>query len=366
MAGDPTELDKEEDAPASRTPGQAAPVFAMKAKPNVSRPAALLCAAGFFFCLWVHVGQVEEACFTAGCSLYQQTSVAGVSLWVIGMAAFVVLGLLSLLGRAQIACWLALAGVLCDCFLLALLVLTAPCFFCLVFALILMCVFLTLRKCVQTRTWNSGGQGYPVLVYIWAVLFVCNVGIVVKSTIPLWDISDNVEDASVHMFFSPSCAVCKQGVESLSGNIDVAFFPIAENSWDVKRIALMKTYLGEGMSMRDAFNAANAATPPAGLELYTPSMLALQLKLLLNKAHVFMEGGGRVPFLEYRGLPRHLQEKPRAAVRKAEAATNPNTPPDTSQWSDPTLPLDTEVSGFCTGSTPCVEPGDPVTPARRN
>ncbi|OUO51027.1 hypothetical protein B5F76_10500 [Desulfovibrio sp. An276] len=328
----------------------------MKSKLYVSKPSALLCAIGVLFCLWVHVGQVEEACFTAGCSLYQQTSVAGISLWVVGMVAFVVMGALSLFGKAHIAYWLAMIGVICDCFLLALLVLTAPCFFCMIFALILLCVYLTLRNSVQQRSWNHAERKYPALVYLWSVLFVCNVGIVVKTSIPLWDISDNVEDASVYMYFSPSCSVCKQGIEGLSGNIDVAFFPVAENSWDVKRVALMEKYLEQGMSVREAFHSANSATPPSGLELYMPSMLFLQLKLLFNKAHVFMQGGGKVPFLEYRGLPKHVLQK-----------SAPQRPRYTerSGWKDPTLPLDSSVTGFCTGSKPCEDGGDALTPARQ-
>ena len=144
--------------------------------------------------------------------------------------------------------------------------------------------------------------------------------------------------------------------EGLSGNIDVAFFPVAENSWDVKRVALMEKYLEQGMSVREAFHSANSATPPSGLELYTPSMLFLQLKLLFNKAHVFMQGGGKVPFLEYRGLPKHVLQK-----------SAPQRPRYTerSGWKDPTLPLDSSVTGFCTGSKPCEDGGDALTPARQ-
>ncbi len=339
----------------------------MKAQLNVSRQAALICALGFLFCLWVHVGQVEEACFTAGCSLYQQTSVAGISLWIVGMGAFLVLGLLSLLGKASIALFLTRLGLICDCFLLALLVVTAPCFFCLIFAFLLFCVYLSLRKSIPSRSWMSQSGRHSLLVCIWGFLFICNVGIVAKSSVPRWDITDNIEDASVYMYFSPSCSVCKQGVEALSGNIDVAFFPVAESSWDVARIARMEALLGEGMSMAEAFLAASSATPPTGLELFTPSMLSLQLRLLFNKAHVFMEGGGRVPFLEYRGLPRHILEKQKAESRQRSASpgqTRQPVPLPEPEWEDPTLPLNSEVGGYCTGGTPCSDEESGAVPVR--
>lgn len=335
----------------------------MKAQHSVSRQAALFCAAGFLFCLWVHVGQVEEACFTAGCSLYQQTSVAGISLWIIGMAAFLVLGLLSLLGRASLALWLVRLGLVCDCFLLALLLITAPCFFCLIFAFLLLCVYLSLRKSLLSRQGGmSREQRRSILLCIWGFFFICNVGIVAKSSVPRWDISDNIEDASVYMYFSPSCSVCRQGVEALSGNIDVAFFPVAESSWDVMRVARMEELLVEGMSMREAFLAAGSAARPSGTDLLAPSMIVLQLKLLFNKAHVFMEGGGRVPFLEYRGLPRHLLEKQKADSRQQRARVP--QPVSAPEWEDPTLPLDSEVGGFCTGGRPCADDSAPapVTP----
>ena len=63
----------------------------MKSSVTTSRTTAIICAAGILFCLWVYAGTGEQVCFTAGCSLYQQSSVAGLPLWWIGVAGFAVL-----------------------------------------------------------------------------------------------------------------------------------------------------------------------------------------------------------------------------------------------------------------------------------
>ena len=55
----------------------------------------LLAAA---FCVWSAFGNDVNFCVTAGCSLYQDFTVGGVSLWWLGTGSFALLALLALLG----------------------------------------------------------------------------------------------------------------------------------------------------------------------------------------------------------------------------------------------------------------------------
>lgn len=321
---------------------------------QVSKSAALLCVLGLAFCAWVYTGQAEEACFTAGCQLYQETSLAGVSLWVVGMAAFFLLGVLSLLGYAPLACALTFLGVFCDAFLLGLLLFTAPCLFCLIFAFLLFATYLVLRASLRMQGRSFSPVRFLVLC-VWAFFFTCNVGVVLKTAAPEWAISENVEDANVHMYFSPSCTACRRGIETLSGSVDVAFFPVAESDWDIVRVTRMQEELAKGENMLDALTAASAVERPGSLELWRPHMVLLRLRLLVNKAHVYTSGGGRVPFFEYRGLPSFLREEHERADLGHRDAVGSSSAPGTGGVADL---LGSSVSGYCTGGdAPCPDDG---------
>ncbi len=300
---------------------------------------ALLCLAALLFCLWVSFGGGPEICFTAGCSLYRDFTVAGVSLWFVGAAAFAALGILAVSGRAGAGHALAAAGLVIDTCLLILMVLTAPCFNCMVTALFLLAVFLSFRSACSSESGpeRSGRRGHSLILMVWGFCFLCNTGIVLKSQVPLYCLSDNADEAAVRYYFSPSCPACRQGIEQLSGSIDTAFFPVAENDLDVARVARMEEALARGSNMAQALAEARAADYAGACGPFGCGPLMLRLRLLCNKAHLLMEAGAVVPFVEYRGLPRHLSTPPAPAVQRPAVRST-----------DPPIPLGS-VSGFCTG-----------------
>ncbi|MDO5535912.1 MAG: hypothetical protein Q4F72_00070 [Desulfovibrionaceae bacterium] len=317
---------------------------------NAMPGTACVCVLGLLFCLWASLGGGPEICFTAGCALYSDFTVAGISMWFLGMAAFAVLAALALLGRAQAGYMMAWLGLLGDTCLLALMLVTAPCFNCLIVALFLLSVLLCFRRGARESSWNRQARPRQILVLVWAFFFLCNVGVVLKSQIPLYCLSDNEDEATVRVFFSPSCPACRQAVERLSGKIDTAFYPVAENDMDVARIARMGELLAQGASMHEAMTTANAEDMSSrkGMTGYGP--ISLQLKLLRNKAHLFMEAGPVIPFIEYRGLPSHLSQpqKTRPSAARTPAGTG----------GDPTIPVDTSISQACYGgSESCEETG---------
>ena len=80
------------------------------------------------------LGNEVAFCVTAGCSLYQDLVIGGLSMWWIGTAAFGALVFLALLGAVPAGHLLAGLILLGDIFLLLLMALTSPCVSCLVVA----------------------------------------------------------------------------------------------------------------------------------------------------------------------------------------------------------------------------------------
>lgn len=272
----------------------------------------LTAALGVVFCVWTALGNDINLCVTAGCQLYQSASIAGVSLWWIGSVVFAFLGILALAGLADLGCLasgLVLAG---DIGLLLLMALTAPCVACLVAAVFFALIYFfyqlevsSARISSSLARKNDGGRR-SIILMVWLLLFVVNLGAVVRSQTGLWPILDSDDNVGVRMFFSPSCPSCQKGVAALSGRVDVAFYPLAENDSDVYKVAAMQGLLDAGMSMADALREVQNAGPPSGIGQWFDQVF-LRWHLLRNKAHVFSAGAQTVPFFEYRGLPRSLE-----------------------------------------------------------
>lgn len=289
----------------------------MKRNRKICTAPFLLSAVAAAFCAWTALGNDINICVTAGCQLYQSVSLAGISLWWIGCAVFAILGLLAISGLAEIGCLvsgLALAGDICLLFLMAM---TAPCVACLVAALFFALVYFSYQLAVATarsssslmgKTAGAGKGRRSIILMVWLALFVVDLGAVIRSQMDLWPILNADDQVGVRMFFSPSCPSCQKGVTALSGRVDVAFYPLAENDGDVHKVAAMQGLLDAGMSMADALREAQNAGPPEGIGQWL-DQLFLRWRMLRNKAHVFSSGAQTVPFFEYRGLPGNLDIK---------------------------------------------------------
>lgn len=301
----------------------------------------LLAVLGAVFCAWSASGNSLNFCVTAGCMLFQDFTVAGVSMWWFGSGAFVLLAILALAGRP----WLGvLAGAFCvlaDVILLSIMLVTAPCVGCLFAALLFALCYATFRQSsgrrgqAPTRSW---------LLPIWGLLFVVNIGAIIRAEVSTWAIA-GPEDATVRVYFSPSCSACREAITALSGRVNVAFYPIEENGDDVNAIVAMAAALEKGASVADALTAGKAEQPLSIWKSYSPDMLLLRFRLLRNKAHVMAAGSQTVPFIEYQGMPAGLSQKS-GSRNTAREATAPK---------DATLPLDGEIAGSCGGpaNAPC-------------
>lgn len=328
---------------------------------------ALLAAA---FCAWSALGNEVNLCVTAGCSLYQDSSVAGISLWWLGAGVFAALCFLALLGATHWGRMLAALALTIDILLLLVMALTAPCLSCLVIAVFFALIYTSFRQAAATRS-RANKPGRSVLVMVWAVLFIVNLGAVAKLQANIWAINDNGQEATVRMFFSPSCSSCREGVAILSGHVDVAFYPLAENDADVYRVAHMMRRLDQGSSMAEALAASQDAKAPSGLAAWSPDMIWLRFRMLRNKSHVFMAGSQTVPFFEYRGLPSMLVKQAQAASQRGAARAGSSAAGASAQGAgmsgggsganfphtgaSDALPLEPQIAGQCGGPAPCPE-----------
>ena len=259
--------------------------------PGGALAAALL---GMLFCIWTALGNEVAFCVTAGCSLYQDLVIGGLSMWWIGTAAFGALVFLALLGAVPAGHLLAGLILLGDIFLLLLMALTSPCVSCLVVA-----CFFALAYWLFWRALHRAGKRppeRPLLLYAWLLLFVVNAGQVMRTQGEVWSISENPGQATVRMFFSPSCSACREGIDILSGSVDVAFCPVAENDTDVARVERMLLLLEEGKSLREAVAACQNVEEPGPWAFLHPGQWGLRLRLQRNRAHIFNAGSRTVPF----------------------------------------------------------------------
>lgn len=312
-----------------------------------------LALLGTAFCVWSALGNDVNICVTTGCALYQDFSIAGLSLWWLGCAAFALLAICAILGRQAAGARLAALFVLGDAFLLALMAFTAPCVSCLAAALLFaLCYFFFRRPqpAPKMDRQREGAGGHSILLWIWLVFFVVNLGQVARSQADVWAILDESGEPRARMFFSPTCTYCAEGINALSGKVDMAFYPLADNDRDVYRIAKMRGLLDEGMSLAEALAQCQDADSGGPLHSLSPEMLLLRFRLLRNKAHVFAAGSQGVPFFEYRGLPPDVMGKSRERGR-AQRQERPRGP------LDPNLPTELMQPSQCGGAVPCPPAG---------
>lgn len=305
------------------------------------------------FCVWSALGNDVNFCVTTGCTLYQDFSVGGVSLWWFGTGAFTLLAACALLGQREAGYRLSGFFVVGDVFLLLLMALTAPCVSCLVAAFFFALCYWFFRRSVFASA--KPGQPTPlrrsILLAVWLTLFVVNLGAVARSQFDVWPLLDESGDAHLRMFFSPACTYCAEGINVLSGNVNVAFYPVAENEADVLRIAKMQELLDKGEGIAEALGQSMEEPQPGGIGAWSPEMLLLRFRLLRNKAHIFASGSQSVPFFETLGLPGDIAAKSRerAIARRAPVQNAPaNASPK-----DHALPVELEGLTQCGGQVPC-------------
>lgn len=307
---------------------------------------------GVLFAAWNAWDSSSVPCITAGCTLYQGFTFAGISLWWGGIAAFAGLGLLAFMGHAALGRTLAGLGLILDCLLLSIMVLTLPCLSCLTAALLLALCFITFRVPSGNRAIQNSSRP-SVLLLLWGALFIVNIGVIIRSEFQPWVIesSEVSEGNLIRIFFSPSCTACRQLVTGMpeAEARKVTWCPVAEEERDLAVIlALQKRLAVSAAPFAASFTQALGAPRLTFLDMLHPETLLLQFRLWRNQARVISVGEGRLPLVEFVGTP--------TALLKPHVMRNSSNPvvrssPNASENLDPTLPIDLGDAGSCGGST---------------
>ena len=301
--------------------------------------AFLLSLLGAGFTSWSAWGNAIDLCFTAGCTIYQDASIAGISMWWLGTGGFCLLALLSILGRSGLALFVSAVALSLDCLLLLLLAVTAPCVACLIAGTFFALIYASCRSTAQVKRPLSRSW----LLFCWAFLLVANLINVARSEMGTWAMQESAEP-NIKFYFSPSCPACQNGIRALTGRADVSFYAVSKNEQDTLQIAAMKQAVQRGASMAEALGHAQKEPSPAGLRRYAPDMLLLRFALLRNTSYALNAGGGVLPLVEHLGLP---QEN----AFKAPYTERTVAPP---RVSDAALPVENSSPAQCGGNAaPC-------------
>lgn len=328
----------------------------------------LLALAGVAFAFWNAWGAPEDLCFSAGCTLYSTFAVNGVSLWWGGVAAFALLAALALAGRAALGRFVAGLGLALDCVLLCVMIMTLPCFACMVAALLLALCYAAFRHAAYAPR-RGMGQGAPrrsvsVLLAVWLGCFVMLAGVTAHSLMSPWamrgpigGLEEDSGGAAAHVFFSPSCSACRRLVTEMpAAEADrVAWYPVAEDERDLAVLLALKHRLAVGDEAIGEALTASLETPPLSFwDALSPETLLMRFRLWRNQARVIEAGRGRLPFVAFEGMPEALVRPQRGTSRRV-----PSGPASAygrhGQGEDATLPIDFGDAGSCGGTAPCPE-----------
>ncbi len=249
-------------------------------------------------------------CITSGCHVLSDFNILGFSLWLYSFLFFVIINTLLVTKKEIIAFILLGLGLLADVALLVLMLFTAPCFSCLIIALIMAFSFLTLA---YTRKLKS--ISYTILG-IWALLFIINAGAMAKSFVSPYtiyinpDYKEDVYSSSMRIFFSPSCLACREAVNKLGSEemtiqADIAWIPVPEHSQDIILIVQLERLIAKGLSLQDALEEVLLSPQQSSFDTLVPELI-MQIKLLANQSLLNDRGTSRIPFVEYTGLPAHI------------------------------------------------------------
>lgn len=285
---------------------------------------------------------VEIPCPGAGCSLFQDFAVYGISLWWAGVAYFLSMMLFCLKRAHGFALFMATAALLADAVLIIIMLLTAACVACLGGAAIVGLLFLALRSHMTARVLPAPGPSFVFLV--WCGLFIAAVASAATEFVEPWDIADS-GDQNRRIYFSPSCPACRDAITVFAGN--AAFIPVAEKDSDYAAIRVMHEEIQKGSTIAEALRASDTAKG----EPFSLETVIFRLKLLRNKAEVLKLGFDKLPLIMINGIPHDLRPQPQNAGQSSRGTAG-----------SAALPPELSVIDACGGNTP--EPCDPpLTPA---
>ena len=262
-------------------------------RPAIPWPGVVIAGLGLALCIVSALGAGDALCLTEGCALTKDFTLLKLSLWWWGGAGFAAIGVLAFLGKRMPAILLSGIAVVLDIVLLSMLAVTAPCFSCMIAGTLYFALFLALRP------WHNGlgTLAKPVLL-LWIMAFIPNVMALAASP---WAIHGD-EEASVSVYFSPSCPACRKTIsEYLDESVSLRLYPIQHEDGDLERILVMHDYLTQGKPLKEAYEACVAPELPEHNATGTQKAL-MRWRLFRNSNALKRLGSNAVPVVVRIGL----------------------------------------------------------------
>lgn len=260
-------------------------------------PTFIFSLLGFLWCAYIAFPMdAQLPCATSGCEIFRDTKFAGLSLWWVGGAFFLVYSLVCLRGYRLLAWLFILTALFLDALLLIIMLFTAPCLDCLVVAALMgicACTLLPLSR--ET----PGFRLLALLIPIWFGLFLSNGVLSINEQLPEYTISGESK-GEVRLYFSPSCSACREAIRSLGTR--ATLYPVEEREDDFDTIILMERFIREGASPAEALERSLAEDGPVAMPLTERVIISMQL--LRNKAAVMRQGFRALPLIQINGMPR--------------------------------------------------------------
>lgn len=233
-------------------------------------------------------------CLTTGCTLYSGYTLFGLSFYVYGAIGFGVISLSTIRARKRprsvpLLGGIIFVGLFLDLLFLGWQNLYWPCSSCLVVALLL--------GGVASGFWRTYPQHchrlFKGVMIIWlAMLIPVAVAVVKEVLLTPWALY-GPRDASVRVFFSPTCPACASELNKLLQNRDVAniaFYPVARNDRDLRLLAAMlQAGVTQPADLEKLFHDQ--------LEESTEPSLRLRWRLAKNKMALAGHGAHSIPLI---------------------------------------------------------------------
>jgi hypothetical protein len=248
---------------------------------------------GLIFCL-LNLFGADFLCLTSGCAIYAEYSLFGLSFYGYGAIAFALILVLAfyagkkpILGKVLLP--VILLGLFLDTLFLGWQVFFWPCFSCLIVAFLL--------GWIAIAYWfkypSARGRLFTGVFLLWFI-FLVPVSISAGKEVFLspWPIY-GPEDASIQVFFSPTCPACATEIAKLLQSPyaeRVAYYPVAKDERDIEIFAaFLQEDLSSAADLRRLFlEKFDEAVEPER---------SLRWNLLRNKMRLASHGAETIPYM---------------------------------------------------------------------
>ena len=260
---------------------------------KISGLAVGLNVVGLSFCLLSAFRMTDVLCITQGCSVYEDFSLFGVSLYGFGSAAFLMLLFFAIARQGRYLLMASAFFLILDSVFLTTQILLWPCMKCLIVAALFGAVMV-----VAMIQYQDKKTGMKWVMSVWFLLFFVDVIAVAKESVSPWPVY-GYDAAPVHLYFSPTCPSCQGMIDALlaktSAPTQIALYPISKNPEDTVKIMFLEKQLKKGTTLKEALVLCQQAKEVN--TIYDMAYLRTVLNTFKNMSALSRMGVTHVPFL---------------------------------------------------------------------